>query len=272
MLVDWAPEDVAPRHFSFFGRREDRGAARQSLFDAEAAAASREELNLLYVAVTRARQVLIASGIENARARDATPYRWLEAALAKLGDGAAHGDALPSVAVERSPAASGGEAIMVPMPAIGERREASGDAERFGVLLHALLERRTEGRVEEGWWKALGFDDAEYRRVLPVAERLLAAPALRRFFDPARYRRAWNEIDITDGQGALRRIDRLVELDDAFWVLDYKSSASDTPRVEDYREQVRAYCRAVGEAFDGRRVRGGLIFADGVLMEVGECG
>jgi hypothetical protein len=35
------------------------------LFDAESAAAQREELNLLYVAI--ARQVFIASGIENTR-------------------------------------------------------------------------------------------------------------------------------------------------------------------------------------------------------------
>ena len=54
------------------------------MFEAEAAAARREELNLLYVAITRARQVFIASGIENGKARDGTPYRLLEAALEKL--------------------------------------------------------------------------------------------------------------------------------------------------------------------------------------------
>ena len=69
VIVDWPPADSAPGHFSFYGRKEDRGAARQAMFEAEAAAAEREELNLLYVAITRARQVFIASGIENSKAK-----------------------------------------------------------------------------------------------------------------------------------------------------------------------------------------------------------
>ena len=120
----------------------------------------------------------------------------------------------------------------------------------------------------ENEWRALGFSEAEYRRVLPAVERLLSAPALRAFFDPARYRRAWNELELADGAGRVLRIDRLVEIDGLLWVLDYKSSASDTARLDEYREQVRGYCRAVGSAFADRTVRGALLFADGGLLEV----
>ncbi|MDR2614196.1 MAG: UvrD-helicase domain-containing protein, partial [Candidatus Accumulibacter sp.] len=98
VLVDWPPDDEAPRHFSFFGRKEDRGAARQALFEAEAKAARREELNLLYVALTRARQVFIVSGIESGRRREDTPYHLLRAAFDTLGAAAVHGEALPTVA------------------------------------------------------------------------------------------------------------------------------------------------------------------------------
>ena len=271
VIVDWPPAEAAPSHFSFFGRKEDRGAARQPMFEAEAAAAKREELNLLYVAVTRARQVFIASGIENARARDGTPYRLLETALGKLaGESAlAYGDELPAAVHAPSASAEPVRAASVaPLPAVGERRVAAGAAERFGILLHALLERRTEGDEGERWWADLGFDDSEYRRVLPVVERLLATPALRRFFDPVLYRRAWNELELTGGDGGLQRLDRLVELDSGFWVLDYKSSGGDTARLADYREQVAGYCRAVAGVFPGRAVRGALIFADGSVVEV----
>ncbi len=271
VIVDWPPAEAAPSHFSFFGRKEDRGAARQPMFEAEAAAAKREELNLLYVAVTRARQVFIASGIENARAKDGTPYRLLETALGKLaGESAlAYGDELPAAVHAPSASAEPVRAASVaPLPAVGERRVAAGAAERFGILLHALLERRTEGDEGERWWADLGFDDSEYRRVLPVVERLLATPALRRFFDPVLYRRAWNELELTGGDGGLQRLDRLVELDSGFWVLDYKSSGGDTARLADYREQVAGYCRAVAGVFPGRAVRGALIFADGSVVEV----
>ena len=275
VIVDWPPADSAPGHFSFYGRKEDRGAARQAMFEAEAAAAEREELNLLYVAITRARQVFIASGIENSKAKDGTPYRLLEAALAKLGGDESvlsYGDVLPIAESARSAPsglASSQPGSALPLPTVGERRTAPGAAERFGILLHALLERRTEGREDERWWASLGFDDGEYRRALPVAERLLAAPALRKFFDPALYRRAWNELELSSGDGGLLRLDRLVELASGFWVVDYKSSGSDTVRLDGYRAQVQAYCEAVAGVFPGRPVRGALIFADASVVEVG---
>ncbi|MDR0576794.1 MAG: UvrD-helicase domain-containing protein [Candidatus Accumulibacter sp.] len=269
VLVDWPPEAAAPRHFSFFGRGEDRAVALGALFDAEAAAARREELNLLYVAVTRARQVFIASGIENSRAGEGTPYRLLEKALEKLGSPGVYGDALPTAAPpDEPPPPEETRGAAEALPAVGERRPEARGGERFGILLHALLERRTQDGETAAWWKALGFTEREYRQALPVAERLLAAGHLRRFFAPERHRRAWNEIELADGDGALLRIDRLVEFDDGLWVLDYKSSGSDTPRLASYRAQVAAYCRAAAAAFPGRAVRGALLFADTELVEV----
>jgi ATP-dependent helicase/nuclease subunit A len=269
VLVDWPPQAPSPRHFSFYGRADDRGAARQPLFDAERAAAQREELNLLYVAITRARQVFIASGSENSQDRDGTPYRLLVAALEKLGAGLAYGDEL--ALLDRAPPERTQRvmaAVAAPLPPVGERRRAPDAAARFGILLHALLERRTGGDAAAGWWNDLGFDDDDYRRVLPVAERLLAAPGLQRFFDPAQYRNAWNEVELADDDGELKRIDRLVELDSAFWVLDYKSSGSDTARLDEYRQQVAAYCQAIAGVFPGREVRGALIFSDASCLEL----
>ncbi|WP_319240483.1 UvrD-helicase domain-containing protein [uncultured Propionivibrio sp.] len=268
VIVDWAPEERAPCHFSFFGRKEDRGVARQPIFDAEAAAAAREELNLLYVAITRARQVFIASGIDNARAGDTTPYRLIASAIERLGGDLAHGDALPRGAAVVMPPVSSVDGPVPALPAIGERREAMDAAERFGVLLHALLERRTVGAEAPGWWRALGFAESDFRRVDAVAQRILAEPALRRFFDPTRYARAWNEVDVTAGDGQLQRIDRLVEVEGALWVLDYKSSGRATGRLSAYEEQVRGYCRIVAAAFPGRPVRGLLIFGDADFLEV----
>ncbi|MDR1368197.1 MAG: hypothetical protein LBJ76_05710, partial [Candidatus Accumulibacter sp.] len=106
------------------------------------------------------------------------------------------------------------------------------------------------------------------RRAETVAERLFSSPDLGRFFDPARYEKAWNEIGITNGEGRLMRIDRLVDCGDALWVLDYKSSYPDTGRIGEYRDQVSEYCRAVSAVFPSRKVRGALVFSDASLVEV----
>lgn len=273
MLVDWPPEAPAPQHLSFTGRKEDRGAARQFLFEQEAAAAEREELNVLYVALTRARQVFIASGCENSRYSGPTPYHYLSLALQALGGGLAYGESLPRSEVACSPdraehAARSPMAADAPLSPVGERRAEADAATRFGLLLHALMERQTQGKGNDGWWLALGYADSEYRQALPVAERLLASEPLQRFFAPQHYRRAWNEVELVDAAGALLRIDRLVERDEAFWVLDYKSSRPDGPRMAAYREQVSGYCRVVSGVFRDRVVRGALIFADASFVEV----
>ncbi len=271
VLVDWAPEAACPDHFSFVGRKDERGASRQPLFEAETAAAAREELNLLYVAITRAKQLFIASGIVGARSDDdCSAYGRLQGALQRLGGGTAspYGEALPEGCVAASNAQAVAVAPLPPVPAIGERREPPDAAARFGILLHALLERLTEGLDGDGWWRDAGYGDAEMKRVRPLAERLLKVPALAQFFDPGRYVNAWNELEMTDAAGAVCRVDRLVELDEAFWVLDYKSSGPETGRIAEYHAQVAAYCRALSLIFTGKPLRGGLVFADGSFVEV----
>ena len=192
VLVDWPPEAPAPQHFSFFGRKEDHGAARQLLFDAETTAARREELNLLYVALTRARQLFIASGTENAKSGGKTPYLPVGSRAGETGR--CHGDMEKACRMrEAMPLEAPLDAVSkpcLPLPAVGERRQAPDAAERFGILLHALLERRTEGtekaandRRWTAWLKENGFSEGDYRRAFPVAERVLGAPDLQRFFD-----------------------------------------------------------------------------------------
>jgi len=197
----------------------------------------------------------------------------LGAALEKLGGGLSYGDTLPTTELATLAAPlHAPSSPSVALPAVGERRRTSEAGERFGILLHALLEQRTGGaataELGKNWLQEHGFDEGDYRRVLPVAERLLGTAALQRFFDPALYRRAWNEVELTAGDGVLQRLDRLVEFDDAFWVLDYKSSHGDSLRLEDYRSQVATYCQAVACVFPGRSVRGALIFADASVVDV----
>lgn len=66
-VLDWPPESPRPQHFFLYAGKRERAAQWQPVFDAEAQLERREDLNLLYVAMTRARQALIVSGSESAR-------------------------------------------------------------------------------------------------------------------------------------------------------------------------------------------------------------
>ncbi|KWR86008.1 UvrD-helicase domain-containing protein [Cupriavidus sp. IDO] len=71
ILIDWPPASPVPLHFSAYGKRSERGLARAPLFEAEAALAERENWNLLYVAMTRAQQGLLVSGVKGRASRSA---------------------------------------------------------------------------------------------------------------------------------------------------------------------------------------------------------
>ena len=267
VLLDWPPGEIRPRHFSLATKKDERGRCRAALFEAEEQARAREDLNLLYVAITRASQYFLASG--SLPTRDAAapnPYQRIAAALGRLGAEAGTWGA-PPVEVAAAPAlAPAVEAEVAPTIApvpVGQYRSvvdavAGSAGTLFGTAFHTALECLTEAR------STAGLDPA----AVELAGRLVARPQLARFFDPAACRWARNEVEFVDAAGRLGRIDRLVDDGESLWVVDYKTGAPDERLLDVYRAQVRTYGRAVAALWPGRPLRAVLVFAGGEAIEV----
>jgi len=288
LLVDWPPEAERPSHLSLYGRKEDRGIAREPFFASEEALAEREELNLLYVAITRAKQMFVASGSapKKGDSPETSPYQRLARALAALGAEAdeagrlLHGDLqldaiAGSQAESQSPLSVGGEAraaSFLAVEPVGERRLGPGEDALFGILLHGCLERLTASlALEPDWWRKVGGNTATAEggsEAEAAARRLMARPELAFLLDPSLVAR--NEAEISDGEGQVKRVDRLVETGEAVWVVDYKSSRSDTKRLAEYRRQVAEYRELLTPLYAPKAVRAALVFGDGTLLEVEE--
>ncbi len=286
-LVDWAPDDERPRHFSLLTRAGEEGTSRAPLIADEASRAEREELNVLYVAMTRAKQVLVVSGSEGARRTKAvTWYRRIETAMGATEDaGAVFGDdlaAAPRTIAADPPSDRHGvpslasHAWAAPQ-AVGTRgnADATPDTER-GERIHWLLEQLAPpAEVDDtDWLRArLGVSEVTFVPLLDAAREILSTPALRRFFDPGQYVRARNELACIGGAGELRRMDRVVEFETEVWVLDYKTGTPPAAEALDaaavlHRPQMDEYARALRSLLPGRPVRAMLIFAGGLHVEV----
>jgi len=283
--VDWPPEEEAPRRFSLWPKKSAQSAAQQRFAEAEARLAERENLNLLYVAMTRAQQVLIVSGSEGRGQKGSWHDKVRAAALAAPGavekDGAVTlGDDLAGAKAAQTKKAAGAKAaeradprLNAPLPT-GERREAlTGHGLSYGMHFHALMDRLSVGVPIEraALARALGLAEREFAPMWEQAQRVLASPALNRFFDAKQFKRAANEVSYVTEKGDVRRIDRLVDLDDAVWVLDYKTGETKSTSDElltQYRAQVAEYCTAIGKAWPGRIVRGLIVFASAEALEV----
>jgi ATP-dependent helicase/nuclease subunit A len=269
LLLDWPPESVRPTHLSMLGRKDECGARRTVLIEAEAVCAAREELNLLYVSMTRARQYFFASGIVSARGRaKASFWERIEAALVALGhnDGT-YGD-LPTLAVVSQSVAvpPGVVERHLPVTGVGRRIEASSPGMTYGNRLHAALEWLSAGGDPSRPPQSMAA--ADWPAYCAAARSILEAPRLKVLFDPACYLRALNEVEFALPDGSVGRIDRLVEMPDGYWVLDYKSGRPEAELLECYRIQMERYRATVRTIFPGKPVHCRLVFSEGESLDI----
>ncbi|HXF44809.1 MAG TPA: 3'-5' exonuclease, partial [Burkholderiaceae bacterium] len=256
VLVVWPPHLPAPQHVSLVGRgKAARDAARARWFDDEERLRAQEDWNLLYVAATRAKQVLIVSGVDSSRAGDDTWYARLRAARdLSVAPAAAHGE--PASPPQRTvldflppPLATGGRVAAAP----------ESEALRLGRAWHALLELGEDAALE-AIARAHALTPAQMREVAAAAARVRTA-------QPQFFAAGEAELELISAEGELLRVDRLVEFDDALWILDFKWRVTAAERPH-YEAQVRRYARVLRAIRDDKPVRAALVTADGALLEV----
>jgi ATP-dependent helicase/nuclease subunit A len=305
ILLNWPPENSAPTHFSLYGDQASRGKKRAPLFELEAALQAREEMNLLYVAMTRARQALIVSGSSKGVDKEAKKKKpsWYDRIAESVSeqenslllDQQDEISDRPSARLEQT------EDVLIQLPAIistGKRTTSNTLQQQRGIWLHALLQYLTEhsplpqgapkagnpllaksnAELAQGLWvreQAPNKGDIQQRLAIPTEEieslwqqvqHLLTLPTLARFFDTQQYHAAYNEMPYVNAAGELKRIDRLVEFYDEIWVLDYKLGESSN--VARYCPQMLAYQTAMQTVYENKTVRCALLFADGVIAEI----
>jgi ATP-dependent helicase/nuclease subunit A len=272
VLSPWLPDAARPEHFSLFGKQAEQGSGREHWFAEEAALGAREADNLLYVALTRAEQGLIVSG-------DANKSAWLQRAAASWRDRNLPADLPPAPAPEAPSVQPWPPRIVA--PAVGQRVTpvpsgmAAASAATQGEFFHACLETHAPPGVPRdlaALATRLGLA-AEQARIEADARALLARPELARFFDPAQYRRARNELALLDASGRMQRLDRVVEFDDAVWLIDYKTghdsrTADESELVARHQPQLAGYRALLAGLYPGRPIHAALLLADGRLVNV----
>jgi ATP-dependent helicase/nuclease subunit A len=268
VLSDWQPDDVAPRHFSFWATKALAGKDRAAILEVEANVDAREKLNLLYVAATRAKQYLVVSGTARKASLDAVS--WHDRALSV---NTTSEESWP-LATERHTALNESRQTRVDaqpikiaawMLPIGTRAPlAASDSKREkGIEIHAALEamalEKSAPRTVAKRPKLFSADITE------AAKKILNATELQRFFNADHFVAAHNEIEIAiqvNGELFIQRIDRLVEFANEVWVLDYKTGEGN---IELHRAQIVAYCDAVMPLYKNKTVHGAVLDLNGAL-------
>jgi len=209
VLLDWPNDAPAPVHFSLYANLASRGSKRAPLFEQEAALQQREEMNLLYVAMTRAQQALIVSGHGNGKDNKTPSWYDRIAAVASGQTNPLQAAASKTVVPQQTEASAGVE--LPPLTPVGQHAARISEQQQHGIRLHALLQHSTDGGIPVDaaeLQQRLGVTGEEMATLQSRAQKLIARPELQRYFDPEQYRRACNEMPYVDARGELKRIDR----------------------------------------------------------------
>ncbi len=282
LLVDWPIDAAAPRACAFVYSESACPPSLAPLLAEERAAREREELNGLYVAMSRAKERLVFSATEPfAAAPKASWWQRVEPWATPwpgVPDAPAEPTAAPGSAVARLrvPPVWAGQAAALPGPVAATPPAADTAATRLGQAVHRVLEWASPqpaldqvdlGALAQGAALEFGSDASEVER---LAGGILRSPACARFFRGPGLRWAGNEVPVS-AAGEPLRIDRLVLLDEpggpVWWVLDYKLQHA-PQGLDEYRAQMLRYRSAVQAAQPGAVVRCAFITGAGAVVEV----
>jgi ATP-dependent helicase/nuclease subunit A len=298
VLIDWPGVASHPQRLAFIAAVGSPPPSLSDLADSEAAASAREELNALYVAMTRARQRLVISGIVPHREPATSWWQRIEPVATPLS---------APVAADASSAPST-EFVMPEMPPhpLSPRGEGQGEgtapaqtrhsiqgphphpnpppqagegvpstASRIGEAMHWLLEHAAD---TPNGWRAERIAQT-LRRFNVTTEQAAHADALARriytgeaawVWSASEVIEAFDEVELTH-QGQRLRIDRLLRRrasaaePETWWALDYKSAAHPEQDPE-LQAQLTRYRAAIQHLHPGQAVRAAFLSGEGKVV------
>ena len=90
-------------------------------------------------------------------------------------------------------------------------------------------------------------------------KNILGKDRLKRFFVLPSQCIVFNEKEIIDRKGALKRVDRLIIFSQEVWVIDYKSTHEE---LSIHQEQIKEYMEIISSLYPDKQIKGFLIFLD----------
>jgi len=263
VLLDWSPEHAAPSHLSLYTKKTLTG-EREHIRQKENEVGQNENWNLLYVAMTRAKQGLWISGAQSRTTGGINERSWYGRALA-AGIEILDIHALDQEEKIENPTQDKDQIELGSMPfkidhfdivwdqakqsyqekiaqiengtfdKLKPVKEEVLDPELLdeGTHFHKLLEFLTTqtGTVikleipsDQEIMAWLGTDPVMAQKLQAHVQTVLDANELKPYLTEGKWLQAWNELDIVSEEGKSYRMDRLVEFDDHLAILDYKLS------------------------------------------------
>ncbi|MDH5301003.1 MAG: UvrD-helicase domain-containing protein [Gammaproteobacteria bacterium] len=301
-LVYWADDNTSeqnkPEYFFLLGKKDDQDAISQQLLQQLATRNQQEDANLLYVAITRARQLLFISGSQGKRSSNGGWYGQLQQSWP-------HDDEQqPQIICSNTPPAiRQTDTTTTPQPqpqldwlhqaATSDSNEQASSPSELGNdelvdsewqgehnrqrgnaihrCLQLLSEQPTLDRMQLK--NQLAFEinvshDADILQLaIDEAMQTQQHPATHHLFDSTSIQRSWNEVPVQYRQRQQQQhgiIDRLVETDNGIIICDYKTHRVQGEQLaqtaQHYFPQLQAYVDGIRQLWPNKTIQAQLVF------------
>jgi len=311
VLLDWSPEHASPAHLSLYTTKTLTG-ERSLIFTKENEVSQNENWNLLYVAMTRAKQGLWLSGVQGRNNNGINERSWYGRALAasistvdanmldlelpataeeiklelgsmpfKIDDFQITWDQAKTNYQESILKIESGELAKELAAKSLEQTKEEPDPEILeeGTNFHKLLEFLTADSSktqtspmpsEQEVMNWLRVNQEHAQRLIARTKKVLETAELKRYLTSGQWIQAWNELDIASEEGKSYRMDRLVEFDDHFAIIDYKLTIPEvgSEKYEKYRKQLQGYQAELTRIRKDKPNKAYLISSKGEIVEV----
>ncbi len=301
-LVDWPTDSPRPNCFLLTGKKQQRDTFTAAVLEQHAKAEAREDANLLYVAITRAKQFLYISGCYPGRGNELGWYGKMQEAFAETAEIENPGGTLdlveasgerpremsatsitadcpppPPAGLDRALPRENDEGIISPSRVLSAPAGVSvtdPDGRVRGIAIHRMLQllSRQAQNIPQRMAAELDFAaDAQLMQWFQTAVGVFEESSLSHLFDPEQYLKAYNEIPLhysLDNRPVYGIVDRLVVAEDGIWLVDYKTHITENRSELEalamhYRPQMEYYRTGIERLWPGRPVTAGLLFTDG---------
>ena len=265
ILFDWPLGENTPKGVCIYKSKPSADFV-TNLMKIEEGIAEKENWNLLYVALTRAKQCVVVTGLGKestvsnpSLVHDGSWYSYLmstgmrelslddaldqskvclEHDVPKVNDAEVVETTDTLVAFPVLPTILTGVTPEMQSQLMDERKKSSVSyAQELGTAIHLILERHLNEAHQRRTLATLPdiktlqnwlqIDSKVMLDAFEIAQTMLSQPHLLNFFDPNLYINAWNELALIDETGSLLKVDRLVELNEKLVILDYKLNIPD---------------------------------------------
>ena len=307
VLLDWSPEHASPSHLSLYTAKTLTG-ERGAIFKKENEVSQNENWNLLYVAMTRAKQGLWLSGVQSRTKTGINERSWYGRALTagvpilefhtldeefpiKQDEIKLELGSIPfkidhfEIAWDQAKKNYQDSILKIESGALAKSLEQATEEPdpeilEEGTNFHKLLEFLTidssnqtkpDMPSEQEVMNWLDIDQAHAKQVIDRTQKVLEAPELSKYLSSGQWVAAWNELDIASKEGKSYRMDRLVELDDHLAIIDYKLTIPElgSEKYEKYRKQLQGYQAELTRIRQDKPNKAYLISSEGKIHQIG---